>query len=110
MSKPSNWSKDDLKLYILLLCANADRNETSEELEMIKSKYRSSNFEDIYAEFKKDSEDEALEKIDENVQKHHFSSLELTEFKQEMHAIFKSDKNFTMWEENLDNILDNIIY
>jgi hypothetical protein len=31
-----NWSKEELKIYILLLCANASGEESPEEIEVIK--------------------------------------------------------------------------
>ena len=106
----NHWSKEELHTYILLLCANADENESKQELELIKSKTDPKIFDKIYTEFQKDSEDEALEKIDDNVQFHHYSSLELSQIKKDMRQIFMSDKKYNMMEENLDNILDNIIY
>lgn len=34
----SKWSKAELKIYILLLCAKIDQEESEEELALIKSK------------------------------------------------------------------------
>ena len=31
------WNKKELKIYILLLCANADNEESEKEIELIKS-------------------------------------------------------------------------
>ena len=109
-SSQNHWTKEELYTYILLLCANADSKESSEELDLIKSKSNSETFEKIYKEFSGDTEDEALEKIDENIHFHDFSSQELSQMKADMRAVFMSDKKYSMLEENLDNILDNIIY
>jgi hypothetical protein len=109
-SKENPWSKKELQIYILLLCANADSEETEEELDLIKSKTDSETFERIHKEFKEDSEDKRFEKIDINVQLHDYSNMELSEFRKEMYEIFLADKRYMLMERNLDRILDNILY
>ena len=109
-STNNHWSKEELHTYIMLLCANADKKQSSGELDLIKSKSEPRTFEKMLKEFSQDSEEDALEKIDENVQYHHYSSLELSQLKSDMREIFMSDNKYNMMEENLDNILDNIIY
>lgn len=109
-SKENTWSKKELQLYILLLCANADSDETEEELNLIKSKTDSETFHRIHKEFKEDSEEDRFEKIDDNVQIHVFSNMELHTFRKEMHEIFLTDKKYILMERNLDRILDNILY
>ena len=109
-NEANRWTKDEMHIYILLLCANADSVATQEELHLIKSKCDSTLYDKIYNEFKNDTEDEGLDKIEENVQYHNYSHLELTRLKKEMREIFFSDNKLTMMEDNLDQILDNIIY
>ena len=104
------WSKEQLHTYILLLCANADSDETQKELDMIKSKVDTSTFEKIYQEFKKDNEEQRLEKIDDAIQLLEYSPRELSDLKREMYEIFFSDCDFNLMERNLDRILDNMLY
>ena len=54
-SKSNNWNKQELKIYILLLCANADSVKSKEEIELIKSKTNSETFDKIFKEFSKDT-------------------------------------------------------
>ena len=111
MKSPTNqWSKIELQVYILLLCASADSNVSAEELKMIQSKTDKATFEKIYADFVKDDEDERLDKIDRVIQLHEYSMKELADLRREMYEIFFSDCNFTLMERNLDRILDNILY
>lgn len=110
ISKTNHWTKLELQIYILLLCANADRNETEIEIEMIKSKVDSITFDKIYKEFKADTEDEQLEKIDDNTHQHDYTNMELAKFRQDVHNIFFSDGKFVQMEQNLNRILDNILY
>lgn len=109
-SKSNNWNKQELKIYILLLCANADSVKSKEEIELIKSKTDSETFDKIFKEFSQDTEDEGLAKIDENIQLHYISRNELIELQNEISEVFFSDNVITMMEKNLARILDNIIY
>ncbi len=61
------WSKEELKTYILLLCAKADRVEAEEEMALIKTKTSNEVFDKIYREFENDDEDESLEKIQDSM-------------------------------------------
>ena len=109
-TKAKNWTKTELQVYILLLCANADTNETKEELEMIRSKVDMDTFEKMEGIFRADSEEKRLKKIDRNIHQHHYSAKELSAFKREMYKVFFSDCNFSMLEKRLDWTLDNILY
>ncbi len=104
------WTKAELQIYILLLCANADSKETPEELRLIRSNVDEKSFEKIYNEFSADNEDKSLEKICDSIALHEYSHRELVNLKKEMQKIFFSDKKYLMMERNLDKILDNIIY
>jgi len=110
--KPKNkvWSKTELQVYILLLCANADNKESEKEINMIKLKTDQETFERIYKEFSGDTDDERLDKIDAAIHLHQYSMKEIADFRREMYEIFFSDCNFSLMEKNLDRILDNIIY
>ncbi len=108
--KQNLWSKTELHVYILLLCANADNDESEKEIDMIKSKTDAETFEKIYQEFSGDTEEERLDKIDTAIHLHQYSIREIAAFRREMYEIFFSDCNFTLMERNLDRILDNIIY
>ncbi len=104
------WTKNELKIYILLLCAKADWNETPEEISYIKSKTTPEIFERIKKEASEDNEDMCLDKIEAAIEGHRYSSLELIELKQEIQEVFFSDKEFTLKERYIDEILDNLIY
>ena len=47
----TNWTEDELKAYLLIYCANADFTESKIEIDFIKSKILSSNFDKIHREF-----------------------------------------------------------
>ena len=106
----TQWSKVELKTYILLLCAKADLVETEEEFNLIKSKSSTEIFDKMYEEFCKDDEDECFEKIQDAVGKHKYSYKELSELKKEIQEVFLSDKKLLMKEQNLSRVLDNLLY
>lgn len=104
------FSKTELKIYILLLCAKADLVETKEELDLIKSKTSSATFEKMYSSFCDETEDESLDRIHEILANHEYSYRELTELKKEVQDVFISDKKVDRKEYNLGQILDNILF
>lgn len=109
-TETNKWTKLELQTYILLLCANADNNETDEEIRMIQSKVPKDTFDKINKEFSEDSEKNKLKKIDKSVHMHTYTSMELSGFRREMYKIFFSDCKFTLMEKRLDMTLDNILY
>ncbi len=109
-NQQQHWTKTELQIYILMLCANADSKVTQEELELIKSKTDKETFDKMYEEFSGDTEEESLEKIQDNLVVHEYSHKELTQLRKEMFEVFFSDKKFSMMENTLDKILDNILY
>lgn len=108
--KTDTWNKTELQVYILLLCANADGQETQEEIDMIRAKVPEDTFKRMYREFKDDSEEDRLRKIDTNVQNHKYTNMQLIDFRTEVYEIFFSDCEFKMMEKRLDWTLDNILY
>jgi hypothetical protein len=109
-SETKPWTKTELKIYVLLLSAEADTMISEDELSFIKSKTDPETFDRIYQEFSKDDEDTGLEKIQSNVENHEYSIMELSQLKKEVHELFLSDKKMATKEHNIDRILDNILY
>lgn len=110
MAKQIKWSKEELKIYILLLCAKADKVETKKEIKIIKSKTSEETFEKIFRSFYDETEDESLERIHKVLAKHEYSYRELAELKKEVHDVFTVDRKVNMIEYNLGQILDNILF
>ncbi len=106
----SQWTKAELKTYILILCAKADKVEAEEEIALIKAKTSNKVFDKMYKEFQNDDEDESLEKIQDVLEMHHYSELEICELKNEIQKVFASDRKIPMAESNLGRILENILY
>jgi hypothetical protein len=106
----AKWSKAELKIYILLLCAKIDKEESKEEITLIKSKTDEATFNKLYNEFCCDEEDGCFEKIEDAINKHEYSPQELHKLKQEILEVFLADKKFVMKEQYLQKVFDNILY
>lgn len=104
------WSKSELQVYILLLCAQADNVETQDELSFIKSKATAATVAKMQLEIEGDTEDESLQKIQDNLAWHNYSPREIKELKKEMETIFLSDDKYLVKESSLSEILDNILF
>tara|TARA_R110001632_G_scaffold176476_2_gene296208 strand:- start:1239 stop:1568 length:330 start_codon:yes stop_codon:yes gene_type:complete len=104
------WSKSELQVYILLLCAQADNVETQEELSFIKTKASAETVSKMQGEIEGDTEDESLQKIQDNLAWHNYSPREIKELKKEMETIFLSDDKYIVKESSLSEILDNILF
>lgn len=103
-------SKEELEIYILLLCANADSMITEEELNFIKTKVNQASINKIYNEFSQHTEDEGLDIIECSLHEHEYGTLEITEMKNKIRALFFVDSNFSRKEKYLERVLNNIIY
>ena len=106
----SQWSKAELKIYILILCAKIDGDETEEEIALIKSKTDTETFDKLYNEFCCDEEDGCFEKIEHAIDQHEYSPKELNELKQEILEVFHSDEKFSTKERYLEKVFDHILY
>ncbi len=105
-----NWTKEELKIYIMLVCAKADGEVSPEEIELIKSKTSHEAFDKIYEEFKGDKKKKSLKKIERAIGFHHYGALELLELRKEIFKVYFADNILCKKERYLDQILDNIIY
>lgn len=106
----ANWSKADLRIYILMLCAKIDQEESEAEIALIKSKTDDETFNRLYNEFCCDEEDGCFEKIEHAIDQHEYSPKELNELKQEILEVFHSDEKFSAKERYLEKVFDNILY
>lgn len=109
-NEPKNWTKTELKIYILLLCAKADQHESQDEMNVIKAKCDADTFERLYREFWNDDEETHFAKIEAAIGKLEYSHHEIGLLKKEIHQVFLTDNTFTATERKLLQILDNILY
>lgn len=103
----TNWTKDDLRMYLLIYCANADFVESPKELEYIKTKVSHSNFAKMHAEFEKDNDYQSIQKIQAAYEALNYDSPD--SLIDEAREFFKSDGDFDVLERNLMLSLRHIL-
>ena len=102
-----NWTKDDLRMYLLIYCANADFVESPEEMEYIKSKIGHSDFAKMHAEFEKDNDYQSIQKIQKAYEALDYASHD--DLLDEIREFFKSDGEFDTLERNLMLYLKRVL-
>ena len=105
----TNWTKEDLKIYLLIYCANADFSESKHELKYIKEKIENSHYDKIRDEFEKDNEYQSIQKIQTTIKELGYSKLAINNLLEEIKELFVSDHNFNTQEQNLFRGLNKIL-
>lgn len=97
--KNTSWTKEELKIYILIYCSNADFLESKFEIDYIRSKIKTSNFEKIHKEFEKDNDYQSIQKIQSSIKEHNHENVE--SLIKEIKELFLIDDSFDVLEQNL---------
>ncbi|AUP77585.1 hypothetical protein [Flavivirga eckloniae] len=105
----TKWTKEELEIYILIYCANANFSETKMEIDFIKSKIQTSNFEKIHSEFKNDNDYQSIQKIQSSIKDHGYTNDDKDTLFKEIKALFLSDNKYDILEQNLYRGLGHIL-
>ncbi|MEZ4875315.1 MAG: hypothetical protein R2793_07680 [Flavobacteriaceae bacterium] len=95
------WTKEELNIYILIYCANANFIESNEEIDFIKMKAKHSSFDKIHKEFEKDNDFQSLQKIQSAIERHGYTSKELETLYAEIKDLYLTDDDYGILEQNL---------
>ncbi|MCP9198600.1 hypothetical protein MKO06_01690 [Gramella sp. GC03-9] len=107
--KDQRWSREELKIYVLLLCSEADFVQTPTELRFISTRVDGESFDRIYNEYLNDSENERIRKIRNALEHHEFSKDEREELKTEIHEMFLANDYISESERKLEEMLMEIL-
>lgn len=105
----TNWSEEELKVYIMIYCANADFLELKAEKDFIISKFKGNSFERIHDEFDKDNDNQSIQKIRLALEKYGYLKDGADRLFREMKELFLSDGKYDASEQNLFRGLSHII-
>ena len=105
----TNWTKEELKIYVLIYGANADLSESKVELDHIKSKIETSNFDKIHEEFENDNDYQSIQKIQSSLEELKYSEEDKNGLLKEMKELFLSDDKYDILEKNLFKGLSHIL-
>lgn len=103
----SNWTKEELKTYVLIYCANADFVESKLEIDYIKSKIHAGIYEKMHAEFEKDNDYQSIQKIQTFIKEHSYKNEDV--LINEILELFLIDDDFDILEKNLYMGLKHIL-
>jgi hypothetical protein len=104
----TNWTKEELKIYLLIYCSKADFLESKVETDFIKSKTIGNSFERIHEEFNKDNDYQSIQKIRTTIEKYSYSKDAIAQLFEEMKELFLSDGKYDILEQNLYMGLNHI--
>jgi len=101
MKEVSKWSKEYFQAYVLMYAATADFVVKEEERNMILDKVNESDFNALQKAFEKESDYSRLQKIILYKELNAPDKKEMEELLMEVTALFKSDGEFDILEQNL---------
>lgn len=100
-SLDTNWSRKELRAYILLYCANANFVKTEEEIEQIKSKIDKKLYKSISKEFGDDNDYRSLQKIEGTIKRLDYDKNQIDALIEEIKSLFHADGNYDQIEKTL---------
>ncbi len=95
------FTKDEFFAYLLLYAAKADMIEEPEQTEFILSKVPKSTYSSIHKVFDKDTDQQRLDRILDNVRSHNYAHSTPEDLLQEIEQIMKSDGVFDAAERSV---------
>ena len=96
---PRTWTFEDLKTFVLLYCANADLEETPEELRMISRDVSPERFEELTDFFVSNSDYDNLQAIVSLKSKYFPDPAGVERLVREMEALFRVDGDYSYLEK-----------
>ncbi len=103
------WTRAELKTYVLLFCANANYEESREEIALIRSKVGNRRFERIHWTFDHDNDFERIQKIRANIKALGYSKKEIDQLFREILEVFFVDGEYDVLEQNVYKGLKQIL-
>lgn len=104
----TDWSRDELKAYVLLYCAHADFVESTAEKKLIIDKVGKEKYEAIHKEFDKDNDYQSIQKIQATLDRFDYSKEEIDELFAEIKEIFLADGQYETLERNIEMVLQHL--
>lgn len=103
------WSRNELIAYIFLFAAHSDLKEDNHERNVIISKVDMNTFQRIHEEFDTDNDYQSLQKIQNCLSHHQFSSSDINVLMAEIKSLFLVDGNYDIMEKHMYNALQQIL-
>ncbi|MBT0608527.1 hypothetical protein [Aequorivita echinoideorum] len=105
----TNWSREELKAYILLYCAYANFTETKAEKDFIKQKVGDEKYKSVHREFDRDNDYQRIQKIQAGIERFDYSKDEIDRLFQNIKKLFLQDGEIDILEENIYRGLQHLL-
>jgi hypothetical protein len=105
----TDWTREELKAYILLYCANANFIETKAEKDFIKEKVGEEKYRKIHNEFDKDNDYQQIQKIEHTVERYNYNKSEIERLFEDIKRLFLSDGSIDILEQNIYRGLQHLL-
>ena len=73
----TNWTDEELKVYLALYCFNADCSKTNIGLDFSKFKIKKGNADVLIKEFRSDNDYQSIQKINTFIEKNKYSKMQV---------------------------------
>ena len=105
----TQWTRAEVKAYILLYCAYANFVETEAEKEYIKSKVGEEKYMKVHKEFDQDNDYQRIQKIQAAVERFDYSKNEIDRLFENIKKMFLEDGEIDILEENIYRGLQHLL-
>lgn len=105
----TQWTREELKAYVLIYGAHADFVESKEEIEVITSKIGQNSYSKMHSEFQKDNDHQSISKINTTLERLGYTQNEKIALLLELKKLFESDGRFDITERNMFSALERLL-
>lgn len=105
----TNWTRPEFKAYLLSYCAQANFFECEEEREEIMKVVSVEQYRSVHKELAKDNDYQSIQKILYNIDKFHYSQVELNRLIEDVQHLFMADGEIDLLESNMMHGLKRLI-
>lgn len=105
----TNWTSEELKVYLLIHCANSDFTESVAELDFIQAKHGKTVLDKMHLEYDDDNDYQSIQKITDTVKRLDYTKEEIEYLMFDAKKLFLSDGKFDTLEHNLLLGLNHIL-
>ncbi len=103
------WTREELKTYVLIFCANANFSESKDEKRFIKEKVGKEEYQKMHAEFEKNNDYVSIQKIQAAIEHNNYTQKDKDELFGEIKAMFVQDGETDILEANIFRGLHHIL-
>ncbi len=105
----TDWTSEELKVYLLIFCANSDFTESVAELDFIQAKHGRLCLDKMHTEYDLDNDYQSIQKITNTIERLNYTKEEIEYLMFDAKKLFLSDGKFDLLEQNLLLGLNHIL-